>query len=148
MIGPRSALFTPFPNLGMIIIDEEHEGIPTAARQHRVTMQERRRESGRSLKGLSWYSAVRRRRWKRITAQKTDGTICLSFPAGPQAERFRQVTTVDLRQELKEGNRSILSRALYGKMRQRLEGKTADPAFFGTGEGILVLCRAGHAAMY
>ena len=25
MIGPRSALFTPFPNLGVIIIDEEHE---------------------------------------------------------------------------------------------------------------------------
>lgn len=25
MIGPRSALFTPFSNLGLIIIDEEHE---------------------------------------------------------------------------------------------------------------------------
>lgn len=25
MIGPRSALFTPFPALGIIIIDEEHE---------------------------------------------------------------------------------------------------------------------------
>ena len=46
MIGPRSALFTPFPDLGLIIIDEEHEGA-IRVRQHRGTMPGRSQRSGR-----------------------------------------------------------------------------------------------------
>ena len=53
MIGPRSALFTPFSNLGYIIIDEEHEGTyksETIPRYHaRETAIERARMSGATV---------------------------------------------------------------------------------------------------
>ena len=53
MIGPRSALFTPFPKLGLIIIDEEHEGAyqsETAPRYDaRETAAVRARMNGASL---------------------------------------------------------------------------------------------------
>lgn len=39
MIGPRSALFTPFSNLGLILIDEEHEGAYKKMRRCRAIMQ-------------------------------------------------------------------------------------------------------------
>ena len=53
MIGPRSALFTPFPDLGLIIIDEEHETSyksETVPKYHaRETAIERARMSGASV---------------------------------------------------------------------------------------------------
>lgn len=53
MIGPRSALFTPFPKLGLIVIDEEHESAyksELSPRYHaRETAEELARMNGASV---------------------------------------------------------------------------------------------------
>ncbi len=48
MIGPRSALFTPFPNLGLIVIDEEHEPTYKSEQVPRYHARETAIEQGRS----------------------------------------------------------------------------------------------------
>ena len=79
MIGPRSALFAPFSNLGLILIDEEHEGAyksETMPRYHaREVAAERARLSGASL-GLS-------DSFSGIVSAGSEWRICASAPASP-----------------------------------------------------------------
>lgn len=76
MIGPRSALFTPFSNLGIIIIDEEHEESyksETVPRYHARETAQRRAE----MEGAKLHSGIRQpRRWSRITGQKRENIAC------------------------------------------------------------------------
>lgn len=120
IIGPRSALFTPFPNLGIIIMDEEHEGSykseSTPKYHARETAIEAARLAGASVvlgsatPSMEAYYRAKSGEYKLFTLNKrlTGGEL----PA---------VHTVDLRQELKEGNRSIFSRKLQELMADRLE---------------------------
>ncbi|MFQ5472173.1 MAG: primosomal protein N', partial [Dehalococcoidia bacterium] len=129
VIGPRGALFAPMPDVGLIVIDEEHEwtykqqeGSP---RYHaRRAAVEFCRQTGAVLVLGSATPDVESR------FHATDGTIRhLRLPdrllrnndgsvvPGPLPE----VKVVDLREELKAGNRSIFSRALYRSMEEVLE---------------------------
>ena len=135
MIGPRSALFTPFPKLGLIVIDEEHEmtykseQIP---RYHaRETAQARAKMEGASVVlGSATPSMEAMYRAKKGEYQ----LLSLKNRSGMQS--MAQVYTIDLRQELKEGNRSILSYKLQELIAQRLERKE---------QVILFLNRRGYA---
>ena len=142
VIGPRSALFTPFPKLGIIIIDEEHEASyrsETVPRYHaRETARRRAQLEGAQLvlgsatPSMEAYYGAENGLYRLIELRRraTGGTL----PA---------VTTVDLRQELKEGNRSILSRLLYEKMRQTLEKKQQILLFLNRrGYSGFISCRA------
>ena len=121
MIGPRSALFTPFSNLGYIIIDEEHESSyksETVPRYHaRETAMERARMAGASVVLGSATPSLE------SSYRAEQGTLRRFYLTGraKRDSRLPACHVVDLREELKSGNRSILSRQLQELMEDRLK---------------------------
>ena len=121
MIGPRSALFTPFPNLGLIVIDEEHE---TTYKSEQVPRYHARETAIRRAEledaGVILGSATPSLEAMYRARNGEYGLITLTERAKAHA-KMAQVEVVDMRAELKEGNHSILSHSLYEKMEQRLK---------------------------
>ena len=120
LIGPRSALFAPFTELGLIIIDEEHDTAyksDTMPKYHaRDVALERSRLEGAAVVLGSATPAVESYR----AAEEGRYTL-LSLPNRVEERSLAETGIVDLRQELKEGNRNILSRALYAKMTEAFQ---------------------------
>jgi primosomal protein N' (replication factor Y) len=145
MVGPRSALFTPFPSLGLIIIDEEHEqtykseGSPRYhAREtaiYRARMEGAQVLLGSATPSLEAYSRAE------------SGTYALVKLSGRYAgQALPGVSIIDLREELRAGNRSILSRSLKQAIEERLQKKEQTMLFLNRrGYAGFVSCRScGH----
>ena len=122
MIGPRSALFTPFSNLGLIIVDEEHETSyisehPPKYHAVEVAVERGRLAGAQVVLGSaspsvnSYFHAVNKD-YKLYTLEKRANDAALPT-----------VSIVDMREELKAGNRSILSQKLYSAIKERLQKK-------------------------
>lgn len=143
MIGPRSALFTPFSRLGLIIIDEEHEGAyksEVVPRYHardvavkRAQMQNASVVLGSATPSLEAYTKALRGEYQLFslhTRAKADS-------------RLADVAVVDLREELKDGNKSIFSRRLQQMISDRLEKKEQIMMFINRrGYANFVSCRS------
>lgn len=122
MIGPRSALFTPFPNLGLIVIDEEHE----TSYQSETVPCYHARETAAARCMLEHCPLVLGSATPSVDAYyRGQNGIYRLFHMEHRYENrsLPAVSVVDLRQELKEGNRSIISRQLHDAIRERLEKK-------------------------
>ncbi len=145
VIGPRSALFVPFPNLGLIIIDEEHETSyksENTPRYHaRETAVERARMAhasvvlGSATPSVEAYYRAKAGEYRLLTLDKRVGE-----------RRLPVCEVVDLRDEFRAGNRSILSRRLTALIEERLL-KGQQTMLFINRRGIagFVSCRAcGH----
>ncbi len=145
IIGPRSALFTPFPNLGLIVMDEEHEGSyksETTPKYHarEVAMEVARLHGagvilGSATPSLEAYYRAKQGEYRLFPLKER---VAGGTPA--------TVYTVDLRQELKEGNRSIFSRKLQELLADRLQKGEQSILFLNRrGYAGFVSCRAcGH----
>lgn len=142
MIGPRSALFTPFGNLGLIVIDEEHEPSyksESSPRYHaretaikRAELEHARVVLGSATPSVEAYSQAQKGAY---------GLVRLNARYGSRP--MPQVSIVDLREELKAGNRSVLSRELREKMKARFEKKEQVMLFLNRrGYAGFVSCRS------
>ncbi len=142
IIGPRSALFVPFPDLGLIIMDEEHENSyksETMPRYHAretarylAKMKKATLVLGSATPSLEAYYGAKQGSYDLFTLNKrlTGGDLAT-------------VSIIDLRQELKSGNRSIFSRKLQELMEDRLQKKEQMILFLNRrGYAGFVSCRA------
>ena len=145
MIGPRSALFTPFADLGLIVIDEEHENSyksESMPKYHAVEVAEELSKMcgaslvlGSATPSVDSYYRAQNGEYKLYSMQqRIEGS---TLPV---------VHTIDLRQELKEGNRSIFSRKLQELIQDRLDKKEQIMLFLNRrGYAGFISCRScGH----
>lgn len=145
MIGPRSALFTPFANLGVIVVDEEHENSyksETAPRYHA-------RETAVEIASLCGASVVLGSATPSMEAyyRAAKGEYKLyEMKERPGGSMLPAVHTIDLREELKQGNRSMFSRKLKELMQNRLAKGEQTILFLNRrGYAGFVSCRScGH----
>ena len=142
MIGPRSALFVPFPSLGMIVIDEEHEGSyisENAPRYHA-------RETAEYLASLKKASLVLGSATPSLEAYykaKKGEYRLFTMKNRKNGGELANVRIVDLRQELRKGNRSIFSSDLQELIRDRLGKKQQIMLFLNRrGYAGFVSCRS------
>ncbi len=145
MIGPRSALFAPFQNLGLIIIDEEHETSYKSESMPRYHAREVAQQIakmcnacvvlGSATPSLESYYKAKKGEYKlfEMTQRLTGGTL-------PNTQ------IVDLREEMRKGNRSIFSTCLSELIEEKLTKKEQIILFINRrGYAGFVSCRScGH----
>ena len=119
VIGSRSAIFAPQPDLGLIVIDEEHEW---TYKQHEQSPRYHARDVAIKLAELTGAVVILGGATPDVEtfyhAQREDYRL-LQLPkrvTPRDGSAMPQVEVVDLREELKAGNRSLFSRSLYQAM--------------------------------
>ena len=154
VVGPRSSLFAPLADLGLIVVDEEHEWTYKQIETHplyhaRAAALELGRISGSPvLMGSAtpsvetYYAATR--------GQHTLLELPDRVSAGPdRVSRLAEVQVCDMRRELREGNRSIFSRDLVQGLNDCFsEGHQAILFLNRRGASSIVQCRdCGHVVI-
>ena len=140
MIGPRSALFTPFENLGLIVIDEEHEG----AYKSENVPKYHAREVAAKLCNITGATLVLGSATPSLESyfNAQTGKYKLHRLTSREKGKLAQVSVVDMRKELKNDNKSMFSMELKQLINDRLEKKQQTMLFINRrGYAGFVSCR-------
>ncbi len=135
MVGPRSALFVPFERLGLILMDEEHETSYKSENPPKYHAREVAVERARMAKASVVLGSATPSTESYLAAKEGRYHLYQLKERAGEAKK-PLVHVVDLREELREGNRSVFSRLLQQKIWERLDRKE---------QTILFLNRRGYA---
>ncbi len=141
VIGPRSALFAPCKNLGLIIIDEEHDNAYKSEQTPCYHARETAIERGR-LEGASVILGSATPTIESYCMAKLGTYKLWQLKNRPQNASLSEVSVVDMREELRLGNRSIISKELHDLIEDRLAKKEQIMLFLNRrGYNTFVSCR-------
>ncbi|MBE5944481.1 MAG: primosomal protein N' [Lachnospiraceae bacterium] len=141
VIGPRSALFTPCDSLGLIVIDEEHDGAYKSDQTPKYHAREVAIERAR-LEHASVILGSATPSMESYTQAQLGRYKLWELPYRPYGMELSTVSVVDMRDELRMGNRSIISKELYQLIEDRLEKKEQVMLFINRrGLNTFVSCR-------
>ena len=119
IIGPRSALFVPFKNLGIIIIDEEHESTYKSENVPRYHSREVAIKRAQMSEGIVVMGSATPSIESYYKAEKGDYKL-YTLEKRAKGKGLPSVEIIDLKEELASGNRSIISRRLAELISDRL----------------------------
>ncbi|BBA78826.1 primosome assembly protein PriA [cyanobacterium endosymbiont of Rhopalodia gibberula] len=146
VIGTRSAIFSPLPNLGLIILDEEHDSsfkqtqIPPTYHARNVALWRGEIDNcpivlGSATPSLETWIKIANTD-QDISVSSSPNSYYLSLPERIESRPLPPVEIIDMRQELKLGNRSIFSFSLQNALAELESSKK---------QGILFINRRGHS---
>ncbi|TFW47509.1 primosomal protein N' [Bacillus sp. 005/A4HT-01/001] len=141
VVGARSAVFAPFENLGMIIIDEEHESSYKQEEMPRyhakdVAIERAGRHQcpvvlGSATPSLESYARAKKGVYTLLTLKRR-----------VNQQQLPHVSLIDMREELRNGNRSMFSEELMLRLKEVLERKEQAVLFLNKrGYSSFVMCR-------
>ena len=146
MVGPRSALFTPFKRLGLIIIDEEHERTYQSETSPRYDTREVARKRAKLSGAKLLLGSATPSLASYTKALKGEYLLHKLKERAHPGAMLPRILVEDMRKELSEGNRSIFSAKLKELIEDRLQKKEQVMLFINRrGYAGFVSCRScGH----
>ncbi len=155
IIGPRSALFAPLPNVGLIVVDECHDSSYYQSEPpfyHAVTAAREYARLCGAVFVMGSATPTVEQRFHAINATSIHGHSqrmrLLSLPRRIIARHLPPVSVVDMRIELQAGNRSIFSRLLVEALAEALLRQEQAILFLNRrGSASYVFCRTCGAAL-
>ncbi len=142
VIGARSAVFAPCESLGIIVVDEEHESTYLSDRHPRYDARDvaayRAENEGATLLLASATPSI-----LSFAKARRGDYILLEMPHRVNNRPMPQVTVVDMRREIENGNRSVFSGLLMQKLKDCMaRGEQAMLLMNRRGYNSFVSCRS------